>query len=418
MASARAPGLATVVLLGTMAVAAGVCEPHCAVPCSELNGHVEQECSTCTAASACHPGAPGFERDEPAHDASAGAFGPCLQESTRMTSDVDEDLPLFLRCKEMQCIRSAHRDAWGDAFLPRDEAATAAPRQLYEFGRLPGQPVSAIAEVDCAGASDVAAALAAMERSIAINSPLVLRGCGVGMPAMRRWLDIDYLRSRGQPAAWTFEPILDSSLYDASRPLPDELAEDLIWESPVSALLQRFQRRRHSVWASKGEKKAAVHLDTSDNLHVVVAGRKRFQLTAPRYARHMYVDFGDECPGVGGFGCDGLGCYAFVPWSAEHLDLHRYPRVADATVAEATLSAGDIVFIPALWFHCITHMPAAAPGAPRRTLALTFITANAEVRSRRHSLRPFASDIVEFAEKLRARENATCASSMQSHPSE
>ena len=121
-----------------------------------------------------------------------------------------------------------------------------------------------------------------------------------------------------------------------------------------------------------------------------------------------------------GIACErlALGCYAFVPWSAEHLDLHRYPRVADAAVAEATLSAGDIVFIPALWFHCITHMPAATPGAPRRTLALTFITANAEVRSRRHSLRPFASDIVEFAEKLRARENATCASSMQSHPSE
>ena len=84
----------------------------------------------------------------------------------------------------------------------------------------------------------------------------------------------------------------------------------------------------------------------------------------------MYVDFPEnECPGNGVFGCDGLGCYAFVPFDADDVDLRTFPRVGDAAVHTATLNEGDVLFIPALWFHYIIHHPLNGGG---RCFALTF----------------------------------------------
>ena len=39
-----------------------LCEPHCAHPCTELNGDVEFECGDCTPALACYPGAEGYDK--------------------------------------------------------------------------------------------------------------------------------------------------------------------------------------------------------------------------------------------------------------------------------------------------------------------------------------------------------------------
>ena len=126
-----------------------------------------------------------------------------------------------------------------------------------------------------------------------------------------------------------------------------------------------------------------MHADTFDNLHVVISGEKHFFLVSPRFAREMYVDFpplarpdatGDEeieCPGQGSVGCDELGCFTYVPFDADRVDLTRYPRVRDAAVRHAVVRATDTLFIPALWFHRILHHPL-VERADARNIALTF----------------------------------------------
>ena len=44
-------------VLATVAAAAGLCREWCDSPCSELNGEVDQECGGCTKAHRCHPSA-------------------------------------------------------------------------------------------------------------------------------------------------------------------------------------------------------------------------------------------------------------------------------------------------------------------------------------------------------------------------
>ena len=96
-----------------------------------------------------------------------------------------------------------------------------------------------------------------------------------------------------------------------------------------------------------GHKKAATHFDTFENLHVVVAGTKKFFLVSPQWARHMYVDYPPsdcaeqfgEASGAQGFGCDSLGCYGYVPFDDYAIDSTEYPLVKDVTLHVATLEA-------------------------------------------------------------------------------
>ena len=99
----------------------------------------------------------------------------------------------------------------------------------------------------------------------------------------------------------------------------------------------------------------------------------------------MYVDFGHgdressteiQCPGAGDFGCDGVGCYAYVPWSEETMAL--FPRVKDVEVHTTTIGGGDVLLLPAFWFHYVYHLPLMTEqeqsGAlPKENIAVTFV---------------------------------------------
>ena len=90
--------------------------------------------------------------------------------------------------------------------------------------------------------------------------------------------------------------------------------------------------------------------------------------------RHMYLDFPNTACNVGGaeksgFGCDSLGCYGYPPIDETNVDFGRYPRLADIQLVTAEIHAGDALFIPALWFHRVEHLPREALG---RNIALTY----------------------------------------------
>lgn len=89
--------------------------------------------------------------------------------------------------------------------------------------------------------------------------------------------------------------------------------------------------------------KVATHNDPTDNVAVVVAGRRRFTLFPPDAKAQLYMGPAHPTP-------------AGTPVSMVHVtapNLERYPLYAAAldSALEAELSPGDAIFIPHNWFH-------------------------------------------------------------------
>ncbi|KAK7506779.1 hypothetical protein BaRGS_00002254 [Batillaria attramentaria] len=76
------------------------------------------------------------------------------------------------------------------------------------------------------------------------------------------------------------------------------------------------------------------HYDIMDNMLIQVTGHKRVVLFSPQEAENLYLD-GDKSSVL----------------DIDNPDLSKYPRFAHAVRMEGRLEPGDILFIPALWFH-------------------------------------------------------------------
>ncbi|KAG5833552.1 tRNA wybutosine-synthesizing protein 5 [Anguilla anguilla] len=76
------------------------------------------------------------------------------------------------------------------------------------------------------------------------------------------------------------------------------------------------------------------HYDVMDNLLAQVSGRKRVVLYSPQDAENLYLS-GDKSEVL----------------DIDSPDLKQYPRFVKARRYECVLEPGDLLFIPALWFH-------------------------------------------------------------------
>lgn len=76
------------------------------------------------------------------------------------------------------------------------------------------------------------------------------------------------------------------------------------------------------------------HYDINDNILCGIRGRKRLLLWHPEEVRHLYVD----------------GTASLV-LDVDHPDLERFPKFAKAVAWEGILEEGQVLFIPAMWFH-------------------------------------------------------------------
>lgn len=76
------------------------------------------------------------------------------------------------------------------------------------------------------------------------------------------------------------------------------------------------------------------HYDVMDNLLAQVTGRKRVVLFSPKDALHLYLT-GDKSEVL----------------DIDTPDLQCYPEFVKACRFECVLEPGDLLFIPALWFH-------------------------------------------------------------------
>lgn len=81
------------------------------------------------------------------------------------------------------------------------------------------------------------------------------------------------------------------------------------------------------------------HYDVMDNLLVQVKGKKRAVLYSPKDALNLYLN-GDKSEVL----------------DIDNPDLTRFPDFVKATRYECVLEEGDILFIPALWFHNVISL--------------------------------------------------------------
>lgn len=92
----------------------------------------------------------------------------------------------------------------------------------------------------------------------------------------------------------------------------------------------------------------APHYDINDNLACVAAGSRKFTLFPPEQINNLYLG-------------PTLNTPAGVPISLVDIrdpDIKRFPKYTQALDAgfEATLNAGDAIFIPALWWHGVESL--------------------------------------------------------------
>jgi len=92
------------------------------------------------------------------------------------------------------------------------------------------------------------------------------------------------------------------------------------------------------MWIGSAGTHSGLHFDRYNNLFGQVCGTKVVCLLAPDQARYLY-QFNDV---VQKSNID-----------PENPDLARFPKVRHATIWEATVRPGDILFIPKLWWHCL-----------------------------------------------------------------
>ena len=82
---------------------------------------------------------------------------------------------------------------------------------------------------------------------------------------------------------------------------------------------------------------------------------KRVLLLDPADSAHLYSDHGP-------------GAHGTTPIDPARVDLALYPLVRDVSLWSATLRAGDLLLIPADWWHLVASLPSAASA---RNLAVT-----------------------------------------------
>jgi hypothetical protein len=95
-----------------------------------------------------------------------------------------------------------------------------------------------------------------------------------------------------------------------------------------------------------GTNRTGLHYDEVDNLHALVRGAKRFHLIAPGEHARLYPVEPDERDRRG-LNWSGIDFFA--------VDEARFPATREVGVLVAEITAGQVLYIPAGWWHAVEH---------------------------------------------------------------
>jgi lysine-specific demethylase 8 len=214
----------------------------------------------------------------------------------------------------------------------------------------------------------------AFQRSyVSTRRPVVLPQLAARWPAVGRW-SFDYLRTCFGTTEVTVirsdagRVIMDTAsgsverrmllgdfiealregrrdLYLTSR-LRD-LPEDARREVPPPPYCAEATWRSSNLWIGPTGTIARLHRDLADNLHAVIAGRKRFTLVAPCHTARLYPNgLFDRFPN---------GCRVDI----EEPDFSGFPKLSGIETLVAELEPGDAIYIPRRWWHHVRTLESA-----------------------------------------------------------
>jgi hypothetical protein len=153
----------------------------------------------------------------------------------------------------------------------------------------------------------------------------------------------------GDPLARKLFVIGDNApmLYDECGPSSTfgALLEDIV----IPDFLERTALHFIGFWLSAQGIVSWLHYDANGchNLNVQVRGAKRVLLFSPEQTPCLYPFLRTAT---------GKKFSQFSQVNTESPDLERFPRFLNARCQEAVLEEGDMLFIPAFWFHTFTHL--------------------------------------------------------------
>ncbi|WP_017446701.1 cupin-like domain-containing protein [Gayadomonas joobiniege] len=148
----------------------------------------------------------------------------------------------------------------------------------------------------------------------------------------------------------SFDAVLEMLLLQVTKSQSSEYL--YMGSTQVDAVLPNYRQYNDlngclpSAWASVwlgNQSRIATHYDVPDNLACNLAGERRFTLFPPEQIKNLYPGPIDYTPAG--------QVTSMVDFA--NPDVERYPRFKDAlkTAMVAELSAGDVVYIPSMWWH-------------------------------------------------------------------
>jgi hypothetical protein len=131
-------------------------------------------------------------------------------------------------------------------------------------------------------------------------------------------------------------------VHRGANPKLAPLAEDF----SVPDYFEHETMHKCGFWVSGKTTVSANHYDGGGrhNLNVQVLGKKVARLFSPYAMKSLYP-----------FLATALGPPNFSRVNIDAPDLAKFPRFADAERFEVTLEPGDMLFVPAFWYHSFVH---------------------------------------------------------------
>jgi len=147
---------------------------------------------------------------------------------------------------------------------------------------------------------------------------------------------IDLITSNNQPEIR--RPYLGNIDFD--DPLAKEILAPIRYDFNFPNYFPNSDINKNSIhfWLGAANQKSTIHNDTYHNLNAQIYGKKAFLLFAPQQHELLYtVQWDPELWAS--------------PIDPQNPDLEKYPLFKQAEALEAILSPGEILFIPAFWWH-------------------------------------------------------------------
>lgn len=166
---------------------------------------------------------------------------------------------------------------------------------------------------------------------------------------------LDILERRGDFHGVFYVQKQNSNFTDEFGPLADDVDVDIAWATAA------FGKAPDAVnfWMGDARAVTSMHRDHYENIYCVVAGQKDFILLPPTdlpwvpyrnfrtatYRQHREDGEFEVVP------TEGDSTVPWIPLDPENPDLAEYPSYCEATPVRLSLRAGDVLYLPSLWFH-------------------------------------------------------------------